>query len=159
MFLHEGLGCVALWRDFPARLVQRTGLPALLYSRRGYGRSQRFAQELQPGFMHEEARQVLPQLLARFGIDRPVLIGHSDGASIALIFAGEFAQRPLALVAMAPHLFVERITVDSIARIAQRFEQSDLPGRMARYHDDARSYFGHWTRAWLSPAFATWNIE
>lgn len=166
VFLHEGLGCIALWRAFPRQLVERTGLPALVYSRRGYGRSQGFGEELQPGFMHDEARQVLPALLERFGVDRPVLVGHSDGASIALIYAAYAAApadrlpiAPLAIIAMAPHLFVEPVTVESIAAIAARFEASDLPRRLGRYHDDPVRTFGHWTRAWLSPEFLTWNIE
>lgn len=166
VFLHEGLGCIALWRAFPRQLAERTGLPALVYSRRGYGRSQGFGEELQPGFMHDEARQVLPALLERFGVDRPVLVGHSDGASIALIYAAYAAApadrlpiAPLAVIAMAPHLFVEPVTVESIAAIAARFEASDLPRRLGRYHDDPARTFGHWTRAWLSPEFLTWNIE
>jgi pimeloyl-ACP methyl ester carboxylesterase len=166
VFLHEGLGCIALWREFPRLLAERTGLPALLYSRRGYGRSQGFDEELRPGFMHDEARQVLPALLGRFEVDRPILVGHSDGASIALIYAGDapghahqVSIAPLALIAMAPHLFVEPVTVESIASIAARFEASDLPRRLARYHDDPVRTFGYWTRAWLSPAFLAWNIE
>lgn len=159
VFLHEGLGCNALWRDFPDRLAQRTGLPALLYSRFGYGQSDPFAAPLTPRFMHDEALSALPELLALFGIERPVLVGHSDGASIALIYAGTHPRRVEAVVALAPHLFVEPVTIESIARIAERYPGSDLPRRMARYHRDADATFGRWTQAWLDPAFRDWNIE
>lgn len=159
VFLHEGLGCNALWRDFPDRLARRTGLPALLYSRVGYGQSDVFDAPLTPRFMHDEARETLPELLARCAIDRPVLVGHSDGASIALIHAGEFPDRVEAVVALAPHLFVEPVTIASIAGLAARFPGSDLPRRMARYHRDPVATFEHWSRAWLDPAFRDWNIE
>ena len=159
VFLHEGLGCNALWRDFPDRLAERTGLPALVYSRYGYGQSDVFDAPLTPRFMHDEARQALPELLDRFSITRPVLVGHSDGASIALIHAGEHPERVEAVVALAPHLFVEPVTIASIADLAARFPGSDLPRRMARYHRDPRATFEHWARAWLDPAFRDWNIE
>lgn len=159
VFLHEGLGCNALWRDFPDRLAQRTGLPALLYSRFGYGQSEAFDAPLAPRFMHDEALRTLPELLARCGVDRPVLVGHSDGASIALIYASAHPRRVEAVVAMAPHLFVEPVTTESIASIAGRYPGSDLPRRMARYHRDADATFGRWTQAWLDPAFRDWNIE
>ncbi len=159
VFLHEGLGCNALWRDFPDRLAERTGLPALVYSRYGYGQSDVFDAPLTPRFMHDEARQALPELLDRFSIARPVLVGHSDGASIALIHAGEHPERVEAVVALAPHLFVEPVTIASIADLAARFPGSDLPRRMARYHRDPRVTFEHWARAWLDPAFRDWNIE
>src|SRR5581483_7194502 len=107
VFLHEGLGSVALWRDFPAKLAARTGAAALVYSRRGYGKSDRLAAARKPDYMHDEALIVLPALLAEFGIANPILIGHSDGASIALIFAGSGRWPVRALVLEAPHVFVE----------------------------------------------------
>ncbi len=159
VLLHEGLGCVALWRDFPDRLAQATGLPALLYSRQGYGCSEVFEAPLEPAFMHHEARAVLPTLLAHFRITRPVLVGHSDGASIALIHAGEFPGSPEAVVALAPHLFVEQITIDSISALASRFAQSDLPVRLGKYHRDPLRTFAGWSGIWLDAAFRSWNIE
>ena len=159
VFLHEGLGCSALWRDFPERLAALAGLPALVYSRLGYGQSDPFDAPLAPGFMHYEARVPLPELLEHFSIRHPVLVGHSDGASIALIYAGEHPDRVEAVVALAPHLFVEPVTIASIADIAARFPASDLPRRMAKYHRDAVATFQRWTQAWLDPAFRDWNIE
>ncbi len=159
VFLHEGLGCSALWRDFPDRLAGLTGLPALIYSRFGYGQSDPFDTPLAASFMHDEAGAPLPELLDRFAIRHPVLVGHSDGASIALIYAGAHPDRVDAVVALAPHLFVEPVTIASIADIAQRFPASDLPRRMAKYHRDPVATFQRWTQAWLDPAFREWNIE
>ena len=159
VFLHEGLGCSALWRDFPDRVAASSGLPALVYSRFGYGQSDAFDAPLAPGFMHDEARASLPALLERFSIRRPVLVGHSDGASIALIYAGEHPDAVEAVVALAPHIFVEPVTIASIADISARFPASDLPRRMAKYHRDPVATFQRWTQAWLDPAFRGWNIE
>ncbi len=159
VFLHEGLGCSALWRDFPDRLAGQTGLPALVYSRFGYGQSDPFDAPLAPDFMHDEARRSLPELLDRFSIRHPVLVGHSDGASIALIYAGEHPAAVEAVVALAPHLFVEPVTIASIADIAARFPASDLPRRMAKYHRDPVATFQRWTQVWLDPAFRAWSVE
>jgi pimeloyl-ACP methyl ester carboxylesterase len=165
VLLHEGLGCVALWRDFPLRLSRHTGLPVLAYSRHGHGRSDVLTQARSTRFMHEEAAGPLPALLGHFGIREPLLVGHSDGASIALLNAALHARAarapfaPRAVVAMAPHLFVEALSLASIASIARRFPDSDLPARMGRYHVDAARTFHGWADAWLDPAFADWNIE
>ena len=165
VFLHEGLGSASMWRDFPARLCDAGGYRGLVYSRTGYGRStpRPHGERWTPGYMHEQAREVLPQFLVAAGIDAsadpPWLFGHSDGASIALIHAGEHPERTEAVVALAPHLFVEPVTTASIADLAARFPGSDLPRRMARYHRDPLATFEHWARAWLDPAFRDWNIE
>jgi pimeloyl-ACP methyl ester carboxylesterase len=159
VLLHEGLGSVALWRDFPTRLAEATGRAVLAYSRQGYGRSDPPAGPRTVGFMHDEAHQVLPEVLAALGIERPLLVGHSDGASIALLHAAQHPGVASGVVALAPHLFVEPLTTRSIAELAARFEESDLPQRMQRYHADPLSTFRGWAGVWLDPAFPGWNIE
>jgi pimeloyl-ACP methyl ester carboxylesterase len=157
VFLHEGLGSVALWRDFPARLAQATGRRALLYSRAGHGHSPLPDADRAPRFMHDEALDVLPGLLEEAGIREPILVGHSDGASIALIHA---SRHPVSgLVLLAPHVFVEDISVASIAEARDTFESTDLRDRMARYHDDPERTFRLWNDVWLAPEFRDWNIE
>jgi pimeloyl-ACP methyl ester carboxylesterase len=159
VFLHEGLGSVALWRDFPAKLAARTGAPALVYSRRGYGKSDRLAAPREVGYMHDEALVVLPALLRELGISNPILIGHSDGASIALIHAGSGKWPVRALVLEAPHVFVEDVTVASIEQAKEAYRTTDLGKRLARYHDDPDHAFRGWNDIWLDPAFRSWNIE
>ncbi len=172
VFLHEGLGSVAMWRDWPASLCAATGRAGWVYSRQGYGRSSPVADvrgtprqhadgsrsgRLQPDYMHREALQVLPRLLARLGIERPVLVGHSDGGTIALIHA---AQHPVtACVVMAPHVMVEDISVQSIAEARGAYEGADLRARLARYHDDVDVAFWQWNDVWLSPAFRDFDIR
>jgi pimeloyl-ACP methyl ester carboxylesterase len=159
VLLHEGLGSVALWKDFPARLVERTGFPAVLYSRYGYGHSDPLQAPRSVDYMHREALETLPELLAKLAIRNPILIGHSDGASIAVIYAGAHAGPLLGAVLMAPHVFVEDITVASIAQAKARFETTDLASRLARYHQDPAASFRGWSDIWLHPAFRSWNIE
>jgi pimeloyl-ACP methyl ester carboxylesterase len=159
VFLHEGLGSVALWKDFPARVVSATGAPALVYSRYGYGKSDRLSGSRCVDYMHREALEVLPELLDALSIRNPVLIGHSDGASIALIHAGAGSRPVRGLVLMAPHVFVEDITVKSIAEAKVAFENTELPAKLARYHDDVESTFRGWNDIWLHPDFRRWNIE
>ena len=159
MFLHEGLGSVALWKDFPERVVAATGCSGFVYSRYGYGRSDPLIEPRQADYMHREALEVLPQLLAVLSIDAPVLIGHSDGASIALIHAGATKWPVRGLVAMAPHVFVEDVCVASIAQAKLAFETTDLPQRLGRYHEDVASAFWGWNDIWLHPDFRNWSIE
>jgi pimeloyl-ACP methyl ester carboxylesterase len=157
VFLHEGLGSVALWRSFPDDLAAATGRRALIYSRAGHGDSAVPDAPRTPRFMHDEALDVLPRLLREHGIERPVLVGHSDGASIALIHAGE---HPVSkLVVLAPHVFVEDLSVASIAEARDAFATTDLRDRMARYHRDAEATFRLWNDIWLAPEFRDWNIE
>ena len=158
VFLHEGLGSISMWRDFPARVAAATGCPAVVYSRYGYGQSDRLEAPFGVDYMHREALETLPDLLAKLGIERPVLVGHSDGASIALIHAG--ARDGLTgLVALAPHVFVEDISVQSIAAAKVAFETTGLPEKLARHHADARRTFYGWNDIWLHPEFRRWNIE
>ncbi|OZI77497.1 alpha/beta fold hydrolase [Bordetella genomosp. 12] len=163
VFLHEGLGSVAMWRDFPARLCAAAGCRGLVYSRRGYGQStpRPPGEHWPPDFMHREARDVLPALMRALALEgeRPVLFGHSDGGSIALLYAAMYPQRVAAVVAAAPHIFVEPVTLTRIEAARQAYLQGDLPQRLARYHADADSAFWGWNQAWLDPAFAQWNIE
>jgi pimeloyl-ACP methyl ester carboxylesterase len=159
VFLHEGLGSVRQWRDFPQQVAQATGCRTLVYSRYGYGQSDVLREE-QAGvrFMHREALDALPALLAALRVDNPVLIGHSDGASIALIYAG--AGHPVRGVAvMAPHVFVEPICVESIRKAAAAFAGTDLAQRLGKYHRDPAKTFHLWADAWLDPEFLQWNIE
>ncbi len=159
VFLHEGLGSIALWRDFPDRVCAAAGLPGIVYSRRGYGGSEPIDEPRSVRFMHEEAIDVLPELLRSFGLERPILVGHSDGASIALIHAGTFPQADAAVAVLAPHLFVEPVCTDAIAEIARRYEAPGLREQLGRYHDDVDGAFRYWTEVWLSDTFAAWTIE
>jgi pimeloyl-ACP methyl ester carboxylesterase len=159
VFLHEGLGSVAMWRDFPQRVADATGCEAVVYSRCGYGRSAAAALPRTVSYMHDEARSVLPELLERLGIARPILVGHSDGASIALIHAGSGLQPLRGVIAMAPHVFVEEVSITSIAAARTAWQTTDLPQRLARYHDDAAAAFRGWNDIWLHPDFRAWNIE
>ncbi len=159
VFLHEGLGSVALWKRFPGEVVAATGCPALVYSRYGYGKSDKLAAARKVDYMHREALDVLPEVLEQLGIGAPVLIGHSDGASIALIHAGSGKRPVRGVVAMAPHVFVEEITVKSIAEAGETFRSTDLAERLGRYHDDVESTFRGWNDIWLHPDFLRWNIE
>jgi pimeloyl-ACP methyl ester carboxylesterase len=159
VFLHEGLGSIRQWRDFPLQVVKATGCRALVYSRYGYGQSD-VLREDRAGvrFMHREALEALPALLAALRVERPVLVGHSDGASIALIHAGA-GHAVRALAVMAPHVFVEPICVESIRKARDGFEPSGLAARLAKYHRDPVKTFHLWADAWLDPAFLAWNIE
>jgi len=157
VFLHEGLGSVALWREFPERVAAATGRRVFLYSRAGHGQSDLPAAARTPRFMHEEALDVLPRLLEAHALDRPVLIGHSDGGSIALIHASQHPVERLVLV--APHVFVEDVSIASITEARTTFETTDLEARMARYHRDPEATFRLWNDLWLAPEFRDWNIE
>jgi pimeloyl-ACP methyl ester carboxylesterase len=159
VFLHEGLGSVALWKDFPARVADATGCPVLVYSRAGYGRSSPANLPRATDYMHVEALTVLPALLDRLKIADPILVGHSDGASIALLHAGSGKRPVRALVALAPHVFVEDMSIASIAEARRQYETTDLRERLARRHADPDAAFRGWNDIWLAPAFRSWNIE
>lgn len=158
VFLHEGLGSIRQWRDFPAQVVKATGCRALVYDRYGYGDSEVLAEDrVGVDFMHREALTVFPEILSKLKIDNPILVGHSDGASIALIYAGRHPARGVAV--LAPHVFIEEICVTSVAQARQQFETTDLPQRLGKYHRDSRKTFYLWADAWLDPAFLDWKIE
>lgn len=160
VFLHEGLGCVARWRDFPRAVAAATGRAALVYSRRGYGRSEPASPPWPLDFMHDEARRVLPDLLAREGVDDAVLIGHSDGASIALIYTGEIGRGVRGVAALAPHVFVEDVCVRAIAALRDQYGDpaTDVRGKLARHHADVDGAFHGWAGVWLHPEFRKWDL-
>jgi pimeloyl-ACP methyl ester carboxylesterase len=159
VFLHEGLGSVSAWRGFPHAFCGEWGLRGLVYSRYGYGDStpKPVGEQWAPDFMHQQAHEVLPALLEALGVQRPWLFGHSDGGSIALLYA---AHHPVAgLVVVAPHLFVEDVSIDSIEGARDAYAATDLRTRLARHHTEPDSAFRGWCDAWLNPAFRRWNIE
>jgi pimeloyl-ACP methyl ester carboxylesterase len=157
VFLHEGLGSVAGWRDFPRTLCDRVGAPGLVYSRRGYGRSTPLERPRGTDYLHREAWEVLPALLEHLGIAAPLLVGHSDGGSIALLYAARHAPRAIAI--MAPHVFVEDVTIAGIRAAREAWTKGKLRGPLARVHDDPDGAFFGWNDGWLDPAFRRWNIE
>jgi pimeloyl-ACP methyl ester carboxylesterase len=165
VFLHEGLGSASMWKDFPARLCEAGGFRGLVYSRTGYGRStprapgERWATD----YMHVQAREVLPAFLEAVGVDAaadpPWLFGHSDGASIALIYAATYPDKLAGLVVLAPHIYVEDLSVRSIEQAKYAYATTDMRRKLARHHADVDSAFWGWNDVWLDPAFRHWNIE
>jgi pimeloyl-ACP methyl ester carboxylesterase len=161
IFLHEGLGSVAMWRDWPQQVCDATGRMGIVYSRRGYGNSDavpdvRGAGRLEPDYMHREAWEVLPPLLEKLGIERPVLLGHSDGGSIALLHA---SRNPVAAcIVMAPHVIVEDVSVRSIEAAREAYP-SAIRERLKRYHADVDVAFWQWNDIWLAPAFRGFDIR
>jgi len=161
VFLHEGLGSVAMWRDFPAQLASALGMRGLVYSRPGYGKSTPRPHDVRwtPRYLHEQAHEVLPRLLDDRGVRGPVwLYGHSDGGSIALLFAARFPERTAGAIVAAPHWFVEDMAVAGIERTRLAYESGGLRERLARFHDDVDSAFYGWHDVWSDPAFGDWNI-
>jgi pimeloyl-ACP methyl ester carboxylesterase len=159
VFLHEGLGSIRQWRDFPATVAAASGCRALVYDRYGYGQSDVLAEPRRTvRFMHDEALTALPQFFESLRIENPLLIGHSDGASIALIHAGA-GHAVRGVVAMAPHVFIEPLCLTSIANAAHAFENTDLADKLGRYHRDARKTFYGWADVWLDPEFKGWDIR
>ena len=159
VMLHEGLGSVSHWKDFPRVLAEATGAGVFLYSRYGHGGSDALEEPRSVSYMHHEAQVVLPEILKKAGIERPLLLGHSDGASVAILYAGMFPNSPVGLILEAPHVFVEDITVSSIAQARVLYQETDLPQRLGRYHSNVDSLFWGWNNIWLDPRFRNWNIE
>jgi pimeloyl-ACP methyl ester carboxylesterase len=162
VFLHEGLGSIAMWKDFPERLCEAGGFRGLVFSRPGYGRSTPRGPEdtWDVDFMHRQAHEVLPAFFEAIGLEeKPWLFGHSDGASISVLYAARFPERVAGLVVLAPHIFVEDVTVANIEQARLAYLESDLPKKLGRYHDDVDSAFWGWNRIWLHPPFKQWNIE
>jgi pimeloyl-ACP methyl ester carboxylesterase len=159
VFLHEGLGSIRQWRDFPAKVAAATGHRALVYDRYGYGQSDVLQEERRTvRFMHDEALVALPDFLKALKVENPILIGHSDGASIALIHAGA-GYAVQGVVAMAPHVFIEPLCLKSIDAAAVAFESTDLKDKLGRYHRDARKTFYGWADVWLDGDFKGWDIR
>jgi Predicted hydrolases or acyltransferases (alpha/beta hydrolase superfamily) len=159
VFLHEGLGSLSMWRDYPAAVADVLGCRALVYSRAGYGKSDHATFPRSLRFMHDEALIVLPEVLKHFEIQQPFLIGHSDGGSIALIYTGSNPSAVRGVVVEAPHVFTEELTVSSIAAALQQFQKGDFKQRLARHHSDVDHTFLSWSDVWLRPEFRSWNIE
>ena len=159
VFLHEGLGSLAMWKDFPQKIADATGCEAVVFSRAGYGRSDPAKLSRDTRYMHDEGLHVLPAFLTALGLERPILFGHSDGASIALICAGGTATQLSGVVVMAPHVLVEDISVESIAQAKVAWQTTDLPARLGKYHADVEAAFWGWNDIWLHPDFRAWNIE
>ena len=157
VLLHEGLGSIGLWRDFPERLAAATGLPVFVYSRAGYGESDPAPMPRPVRYMHDEAA-LLPEVLSAAGIDDPILVGHSDGASISIIHAGS-GGKARALVLEAPHVFTEKMGLESIAKARDAYERGELRVRLSKYHRDVDAAFWGWNRPWLDPEFRKWNLE
>lgn len=158
VLLHEGLGSISLWRDFPQKLADTTGHEVLVYSRYGYGNSEA-AKGFPFSYMHDEALLSLPDLLNSLHIKHPILLGHSDGASITLIAAGGSLIKPKAVIVMAPHVLVEPICFEAIEEASQVYKTTDLKDKLSKHHADVDSAFLGWSNAWLSPEFKNWNIE
>lgn len=157
VLLHEGLGSIGLWRDFPVALQQATGRRIIVYSRPGHGRSERPFTPRTPAFFVHEADVVLPEVLRAFAAREPVLFGHSDGGTIALLHAA--TRDVTGVIAMAPHVFVESEQLPGVRDAVTTFEAGDLCARMARHHDDPEHVFRSWSELWLDPVFAAWTIE
>lgn len=160
IFLHEGLGSVKMWRDFPQQLADATGCSALVYSRRGYGQSGPAPLPRPTRYLHREGLVVLPELIEKMGVQQHIVLGHSDGGSIALVYAGG-AARPglLGVITEAAHVFNEPIIPPAIRAAVQQYEQGDLRGKLARFHHDVDNAFRGWSDTWLSDEFWHWNLE
>ncbi|MEJ8853413.1 alpha/beta hydrolase [Variovorax robiniae] len=162
VFLHEGLGSVAMWKDFPQQFCDAGGYRGLVFSRPAYGQSTPRDEDERwdVDFMHRQAHEVLPAFFHAIDLhEKPWLFGHSDGGSIALLYAARFPHAVAGIVVLAPHLFVEDVTVANIEEARKAYETTDLPQRLGKYHDSADSAFWGWNRIWLHPPFRQWNIE
>ena len=158
VFLHEALGCIAMWKDVPERLAAMTGLPALVYDRHGHGLSDPMPRPREPDYLDRESFDILPRILAKCGVTDPILVGHSDGGSIALLHASRHPVR--ALVSEAAHVFVEGVTLAGIRQAVVTWRNSDLPQRLASYHGDKTGVlFSAWADCWQSEPFSSWNME
>jgi len=161
IFLHEGLGCTRMWKDFPEKLSQKTGCPALIYSRFGYGSSDPCPLPWKINFMHNQALRILPDLIKKTGIKTYILVGHSDGGSIGIIFSGNpYIKGLKGLITQAAHVFCEQKTVDCIQQAKINYEHKDLKQRLEKYHGkNTDNAFRGWNDIWLAPSFINWNIE
>ncbi len=163
IFLHEGLGSISMWRDWPAQVCDALGCRGLVYSRYGYGQStpRPLDEAREVDYLHVQAHDALPALMQALQLqdERPVLFGHSDGGTIALLYAAMFPENVRAIAVAAPHIFVEDITIEGIRKAREIYENTDFPARLARHHRDVESVFRAWTDVWLSAPFREWNIE
>jgi len=159
IFLHEGLGSIAQWKAFPEAVVRATGRPALIYDRLGFGGSEPLILPRPDDYLWQEATDALPELLEVCGVERPIMVGHSDGGTIALLYALSFPERPLASITLAAHVYVEEVTLAGIREAAEAWETTDLPKRLAKYHKEKTELvFRGWTETWLRPSFSDWHV-
>jgi pimeloyl-ACP methyl ester carboxylesterase len=160
VFLHEGLGSIGQWRDFPRQLADATGLGALVYDRYGFGGSDPLQEKRDGMYLQREAHETLPQVLKSCGVDRPILIGHSDGGTIALLFAARFPEQPRGVITEAAHVFIEEVTLAGIRQAVTAFEAGSLREKLERYHGQRTdSMFRGWSETWLVPEFREWTME
>jgi len=160
VFLHEGLGSIELWREFPRQLCEATGLEGFLYDRQGYGKSSPMQYERGANYLDEEAQNILPTLLNKADIQNVILVGHSDGGTIALLFAGHFPERVSGIISEAAHVFMEEQTIRGVRNARMSYELTNLRSRLAPYHGEKTgALFDFWSKTWLSPDFKDWNIE
>lgn len=160
VFLHDSLGCISLWRDFPDRLAEELSCNLLVYDRQGYGRSGPFSYSQRTVDYMEWEADILVELLEYYQINQPILFGHSDGGSIALIAAGKYPDRFKGLITEGAHIFVEDITLTGIRAARQKYQATELPRKLQKYHSTkTEAMFRAWTDTWLDPAFRSWNIE
>lgn len=159
VLLHEGLGCVAMWRRFPEQLAAATGRRVIAWSRPGYGRSEPYEAARGLDYLKDEALNAVPRFLKALNVRRPILIGHSDGATLSLVFAGAYPKEVAGVVVMAPHEFVEEATLAGIRQACEAWESTDFPRRLAVYHKHAERVFREWQQVWLSPAYRDWSVE
>ena len=160
VFLHEGLGSIEMWHDFPAILAETTACDCLMYDRWGHGRSDALDVQRTLRYVHDEALESLPEVLNHSSVDDAILIGHSDGGSIALLFAAEYPERLRGIITEAAHVFVEEITLEGIREALDIYNNTDLKQKLARYHgDNAEKIFRAWHETWLQPEFKSWDIQ
>ncbi|HVO83918.1 MAG TPA: alpha/beta hydrolase [Syntrophobacteria bacterium] len=160
VFLHEGLGCIELWRGFPAALVEVTGLDGLIYDRWGHGKADPLTVRRPHRYLHDEAFDSLPEVLQECGVKEAILIGHSDGGTIALLYGARYRQGLRAIITEAAHVFVEEVTLVGIRETVKQYQSGDLKERLSRYHDDnTETLFRAWADTWLDPGFRDWNVE
>lgn len=159
LFLHEGLGSRDLWKEWPDRVARRTGCAAVLYSRYGFGGSDPLAAQRRPDYLDVEALEALPDVRAHFGLERPIIIGHSDGGTIALMHAADGRWPVRGMVVMAPHIFVENVTLEGVRQAKAAWEAGGLRRRLSSWHTDADATFAGWADLWLTPEFHDWSIE
>ena len=158
VLLHEGLGCIELWKNWPEKLAEETGKDIIIYSRLGMGMSDKIKQKRKKNFMHEEGYIFLPNIIKQLNLKKPILFGHSDGASIAMLCAGK-KNNLAALILEAPHVFVEKKTILEIKKLKKIWNNSNLKEKLTKYHDDVDGAFTKWIDVWLSEDFLSWNIE